>query len=227
MRNEYYRFIVDRVKGLVLLPTHHPFYVLIEASGDVDVSRPISRSCSRRLWNMILDAALSNSNASAAAIWRIRDSVSALARTFPFAAHISFDVSLAIDRMDEYEKAIGARIKTIAAGAFTIVFGHVGDGNLHIDLHHEHTPDRRDDFESLVYQITSEFGGSISAEHGIGILKRAHLKMSRTPKEIDAYAQARARSAQDPEPGTNFHDVSGMSGQSGHLSRPGRTPSVP
>lgn len=189
MRNEYYRFTVERVKGLAVpLPTHHPFYVLIEASGDVDrIQADLEKLLDTAMGeNMILDAALSNSNASAAAIWRFRDSVSALARTFPYAAHISFDVSLAIDRMDEYEKAIGARIKTIDAGAFTIVFGNVGDGNLHIALHHEHTPDRRDDFESLVYQITSEFGGSISAEHGIGILKRPHLKMSRTPEEIEA-----------------------------------------
>lgn len=188
MWNEYYRFTVERVKGLVVpLPTHHPFYVLIEACGDVDRTQADLENLLEVAMgeNIILDAALSNSNASAAAMWRIRESGSALARTFPYAARISFDVSLAIDRMDEYEKAIGARIKTIDASAFTIVFGHAGDGNLHIDLHHEHTPDRRDDFENLVYQLTSEFGGSISAEHGIGILKRPYLKMSRTPEEIE------------------------------------------
>lgn len=188
MWNEYYRFTVERVKGLVVpLPTHHPFYVLIEASGHVDrIQADLEKLLETAMGeNMILDAALSNSNAAAAAMWRIRDSVSALARTFLYAAQISFDVSLAIDQMDEYEKAIGARIKTIDVSAFAIVFGHAGDGNLHIDLHHEHTPDRRDDFESLVYQITSEFGGSISAEHGIGILKRPYLKMSRTPEEIE------------------------------------------
>lgn len=188
MWNEYYRLTVERVEGLVVpLPTHHPFYVLIEASGDVDRTQADLEKLLETAMgeNMILDAALSKSNGSAAAMWRIRDSSSALARTFAYAARISFDVSLAIDRMDEYEKAIGTRIKTIDARAFTIVFGHAGDGNLHIDLHHEHTPDRRQDFEKLVYQITSEFGGSISAEHGIGILKRPYLKLSRTQEEID------------------------------------------
>lgn len=61
-------------------------------------------------------------------------------------------------------------IKEIDPGAFTIVFGHAGDGNLHVELHHEHTPDRRQELERLAYQITSEFGGSISTEHGIGIV---------------------------------------------------------
>lgn len=188
MWNEYYRLTVERVKGLVVpLPTHHPFYVLVEASGDINRTQADLEILLETAMgeNMILEAALSNSNASAAAMWRIRDSGSALVRTFPYAERISFDVSLAIDRMDEFEKAVGARIKTIDADAFTIVFGHAGDGNLHIDLHHEHTPDRRDDFEKLVYQITGEFGGSISAEHGIGILKRPYLQLSRTQEEIE------------------------------------------
>ena len=47
------------------------------------------------------------------------------------------------------------------------------------------TPEKHDEFEKLVYDITGEFGGSISAEHGIGILKRPYLKMSRTKEEIE------------------------------------------
>ncbi len=107
-----------------------------------------------------------------------------LGRSFPYAARVDFDVSLAIDRMDEYATAIGAHIKTIDEGAFAIIFGHAGDGNLHIGVHHEHTLDRHEDFKKLVYQITAEFGGSISAEHGIGILKRPYLHLSRTQEEI-------------------------------------------
>jgi FAD/FMN-containing dehydrogenase len=135
--------------------------------------------------NMILDATLSTSNASAAAIWHIRDSSVELGRSFPYAARIGFDVSLAIDRMEEYADTIDARIRAVDPHAFAVVFGHAGDGNLHIGLHHEHTPEKRDTFEKLVYDITGEFGGSISAEHGIGILKRPYLKMSRTEEEIE------------------------------------------
>jgi FAD/FMN-containing dehydrogenase len=135
--------------------------------------------------NLILDATLSTSNASAAAIWRIRDSSVELGRTFPYAARLGFDVSLAIDRMEEYAIEIDKRIKTLDPGAFAVVFGHAGDGNLHLGVHHEHTPDKHDDFEKLVYGITGEFGGSISAEHGIGMLKKPYLKMSRTEEEIE------------------------------------------
>lgn len=189
MWNEYYRMVVERVKGVIgPLPTNHPFYVLIEACGDdpdrvhADLEKLLELAMAE---NMILDATLSTSNSSAAAMWRIRDSTSELDRSFPYAARIGFDISLAIDRTEEYVKVIGSRIKAVDAGAFVIVFGHVGDGNLHVVLHHEHTPDRREEFENLVYQITGEFDGSISAEHGIGILKRPYLRMSRTQEEIE------------------------------------------
>jgi len=189
MWNAYYRLTVERVKGVAgPLPTHHPFYVLLEVSGSDperirgDLERLLETAMGD---NMILDATLSTSNASAAAIWRIRDSSVELGRSFPYAARIGFDVSLAIDRMEEYADTIGARIRAIDPHAFAVVFGHAGDGNLHIGLHHEHTPEKRDTFEKLVYDITGEFGGSISAEHGIGILKRPYLKMSRTEEEIE------------------------------------------
>ena len=189
MWNAYYRQTVERVKGVVgPLPTHHPFYVLLEASGSdperihADLEKLLETAMAD---NLVLDAILSSSNASAAAIWRIRNSSVELGRTFPFAARMGFDVSLAIDRMEDYVDTLDARVKAIDPQAFTIVMGHAGDGNLHPSIYHEHTPDRHDEFEKLVYDMTGEFGGSISAEHGIGILKRPYLKMSRTPEEIE------------------------------------------
>ena len=90
--------------------------------------------------DLILDATLSTSNASAAAIWRIRDSSVERGRTFPYTARVGFDVSLAIDRMAEYADTVGSRVRAIDPHAFAIVFGHAGDGNLHLSVHHEHTP---------------------------------------------------------------------------------------
>jgi FAD/FMN-containing dehydrogenase len=188
MWNAYYRLTVERIRGVTgPLPTHHPFYVLLEASGSdpgrihADLEKLLETAMGH---DLILDATLSTSNASAAAIWRIRDSSVELGRSFT-AARMGFDVSLAIDRMEEYADTLDARVKAIDPQAFTIVMGHVGDGNLHPSVYHEHTPDKHDEFEKLVYDITGEFGGSISAEHGIGILKRPYLKMSRTEAEIE------------------------------------------
>jgi FAD/FMN-containing dehydrogenase len=189
MWNAYYRETVERVQGVVgPLPTHHPFYVLLEASGSNaerlrdDLEKMLEAAMSD---DVILDATLSTSNASVAAMWRIRDSSVELGRSFPFTARMGFDVSVAIDRMEEYADTLDARVKAIDPQAFTIVMGHVGDGNLHPSVYHEHTPEKHDEFEKLVYDLTGEFGGSISAEHGIGISRRPYLKMSRTEEEIE------------------------------------------
>src|SRR6185369_10997622 len=85
------------------------------------------------------------------AIWRIRDSSVELGRSFPYTARMGFDVSLAIDRMEEYADTLDARVKAIDPQAFTVVMGHAGDGNLHPSVYHEHTPDKHDEFEKLVY----------------------------------------------------------------------------
>jgi FAD/FMN-containing dehydrogenase len=189
MWNEYYRFTVERVKGVTgPLPTHHPFYVLLEASGSdperihADLEKLLEIAMEE---GQVVDATMSTSHASVAAIWRIRDSSVELGRTFPYPSKIGFDVSLAIDRMEDYAGAIASRIKQIDDKAFAVILGHVGDGNLHVAVHHEHTPQRREELEKLVYGITGEFAGSISAEHGIGILKRPYLKLSRTAEEIE------------------------------------------
>ena len=159
--------------------------------------------------NMILDATLSTSNASAAAIWRIRDSSVELGRSFPYAARIGFDVSLAIDRMEEYADTIDARIRAVDPHAFAVVFGHAGDGNLHIGLHHEHKPEKRDTFEKLVYDITGRI-----RRLDLGRTRHRHPEAAIPQDEPDrrgnrnhAHAQARARSEEHPEPGTNFYGV--------------------
>lgn len=187
MWNEYYRFTVERVKGVVgPLATNHPFYVLFEASGGdaerihEDIERLLELAMGEGL---ILDATISTSNASAAALWRIRDSSVEVGRTL--APRAGFDVSLAIDKMEDYALALDKALKRDDGASFAVVFGHAGDGNLHVTVHYTDGPDRHHQVEELVYGITGEFGGSVSAEHGIGILKRPYLKMSRTAEEIE------------------------------------------
>lgn len=136
------------------LPIDYSFCFLIEASGDdahrvhADLEKLLDTAMRA---NMILDATLSMSNASAEAIWRIRDCSLELARSFLYAARFALDVSIDINQMDHYVKTIVERIKEIDPGAFAIVFGHAGDGNLHIELHSEHTPDKRQELERLAY----------------------------------------------------------------------------
>ena len=90
--------------------------MLLEASGtDAERMRTSLKQMLEAAMNdnVTLDATLSTSNASAAAIWRIRDSSVELGRSFPFAARMGFDVSIAIDRMEEFADTLDARVKAI------------------------------------------------------------------------------------------------------------------
>ena len=189
MWNEYYRFVIERVKGVnAPLPTSHPFYVLFEASGsDADRLREDHEKLLEEAMNegLLIDATISTSRASAAAIWRIRDSAVELGRTFNTPARISLDVSLAIDRMEAYALDVRARIRQVDPNAFAVIMGHAGDGNLHVSVYHPETPEKLEEMTKLSYNMIREYDGSVSAEHGIGILKRPYLKLSRTEAELE------------------------------------------
>ena len=187
MWNSYYRLTTELVKGVARpLPADQPFYVLFEASGSdaerlrSDLERLLEEALGE---DIILDATIASSGAAAAAIWRIRDSSVELGRAL--GPGVGFDVSLAIDRMEAFADAVDKAVKTIHSDAYAIVFGHAGDGNLHVNVKYPPPDDRRDEVSKLFYGITGDFGGSISAEHGIGILKRPYLKISRTAEEIE------------------------------------------
>jgi len=188
MWNEYYRLTTELVKGVAApLPTNHPFYVLLEASGS-DAER-IRNDLEQMLETaleqaMILDATIASSGAAAAAIWKIRDSSVELSRALG-PGGVGFDISLAIDGMEAFADTINNELKKIDKDAYAIVFGHAGDGNLHVNARYTPTQDRNEEITRLVYGITGDFAGSISAEHGIGILKRPYLKLSRTEAEIE------------------------------------------
>jgi len=187
MWNSYYRLTTELVKGVAApLPTNHPFYVLMESSGSdgertrADLEKLLEEALGEEI---ILDATIASSGAAAAAIWRIRDSSVELSRAI--APSAGFDISLAIDRMEAFADAIEMGVKTIDKDAFAIVFGHAGDGNLHVNAKYSPLADKQEEMTKLVYGITGDFGGSISAEHGIGILKRPYLGLSRTAEEIE------------------------------------------
>jgi FAD/FMN-containing dehydrogenase len=188
MWNEYYRLTTELVKGVAApLPTNHPFYVLLESSGsDAErIREDLEEMLETALEDEIIqDATIASSGAAAAAIWKIRDSSVELGRAIG-PNGVGFDISLAIDRMEAFADRIKAEAKKIDKDAYAIVFGHAGDGNLHVNVKYPATSDRNEEITKLVYGITGEFAGSISAEHGIGMLKRPYLKLSRTEEEIE------------------------------------------
>src|SRR5215469_5553259 len=113
-------------------------------------------------------------------MWALRGDVGQTRRNAP---NNVFDISLAISQMDGYLKELKEALDARWPGNTLVVFGHLGDGNLHVIVgvgdagaHH--------DVDKLVYDLLKKRRGSVSAEHGIGLSKREFLDYSRNAQEV-------------------------------------------
>ena len=182
------------------LPGGHAYYVLIETSGndpERDAAQFEAVLGEALEADLAVDATIAASKAQGQGIWKIRDDIEALYHHAMPAA--TFDVSLPIVAMDAYvrgvEQAARARFGETTK---LVVFGHIGDGNLHILLGAQpFTPETRHAIEEVVYSPLKALGGSISAEHGIGLEKRDWLAMCRSDAEIALMRTLKA--AMDPK----------------------------
>ncbi len=129
-----------------------------------------------------VDAAIAQSGRERAEFWRIREDFEAEMAAFPIMG--DFDVSLSVGDMEGFAKALEARLGAEMPGHLGLhIFGHLGDGNLHLGIG---LPEAglKPQLEALVYGLVAERGGAVSAEHGIGVSKRAWLGASRSAAEI-------------------------------------------
>ncbi|MFL6655010.1 MAG: FAD-binding oxidoreductase [Sulfurifustis sp.] len=163
----------------------HGYYVLVEGQGgdpDADDARFEATLVRAGSDELIIDAVLARSQAERDALWAIREDTGQLRRFEPISV---FDVSLPIPAMPAYVDGVRRALTTRAENARCFVFGHLGDGNLHVVV--AGAGGDRDavaQVERIVYGPLAEIGGSISAEHGIGLEKKAHLGISRSSEEI-------------------------------------------
>jgi len=132
------------------------------------------------------DAAIAASEAQAAALWRIRE-------TIPEAqfANVKHDVAVAVSRIPALVEQVEGALAAAFPGAQSFVFGHVGDGNLHYNIGMADAAAtaalivRREEVNRVIYDAVASLGGSISAEHGIGQLKREELRHRKAPLELE------------------------------------------
>lgn len=183
---EFYELVTTApAKGQAPLPHGSPFYVLIESlSGDAGGDGRFQSALEQALeQELIADVAIAQSQANVAAIWALRDDVGQTGR---WGAPIAFDISLPIASMPEYVESIKTGLRAQWAGVRTFVFGHMGDGNLHVVVSTDGLPkDARGTVERIIYEPLQKMGGAISAEHGIGLEKKEWLPVSRSPAEIE------------------------------------------
>jgi FAD/FMN-containing dehydrogenase len=141
--------------------------------------------CSRQGW--VLDGVISQSENQLARLWRYREGISESISHFP---PYKNDLSVRVSAVPEFLRRMDLLMNEICPEFEVVWYGHIGDGNLHMNILKPAEMDLRD-FESRshgisekTYALTREVGGSISAEHGIGLLKQPWLGICRSPEEI-------------------------------------------
>ncbi|WCM94978.1 FAD-binding oxidoreductase [Acidovorax sp. NCPPB 2350] len=163
----------------------HPVYVLVETLGLDD--RLEREALERELGTAlesgdVADVIVAQSVEDARRLWAYREAVGELLGALkPFAA---FDVGIPMARMETFVEAVGDELRGSFPTQQHLFFGHIGDGNLHVLSGPHGTPESLHRVERVVYAATGRAGGSISAEHGIGVVKKAFLDRSRSPQEI-------------------------------------------
>lgn len=145
---------------------------------------------------LLRDAVLSKSEAEARAFWDVRDGMATALSALPNA--VGFDISLEIGDMEGLYVALMRRFAVQTDSATVLIGGHLGDGNLHLSIAAARAgqPLTREQIEAAVYAEVGELSGSVSAEHGIGLCKRAHLPQSRSVAELAI--MRRLKDALDP-----------------------------
>jgi FAD/FMN-containing dehydrogenase len=175
------------------LGTPSPWYVLLEASSGASggglraaLEQVLADAAEAGL---VQDATLAASSEQAKALWRLRETITEAQK--PEGGSIKHDVSVPVSKVPEFIARASAAVEAALPGIRVVAFGHAGDGNIHFNLSQPIGADRAaylarwEEFNRIVHDIVAELQGSISAEHGIGRLKREELKHYKSPLEIE------------------------------------------
>jgi len=171
------------------LQTDEPYYVLIDvfisdSERGRDKLEALLMAALER--DDISDGALASSEAERARFWQIRESFEPEQRCYD--KIYGYDVSLSRESMESYVDDVRARLLKQFDDAALFAYGHIGDGNLHFSIYPGADRDR-DAVDEIVYYPLQALRGSVSAEHGIGLEKKAYLGYTRNPIEIELMRQ--------------------------------------
>jgi len=199
-------FVIRHLPGTrAPLVGEHPWYVLAEVSGmRADGSAAgrlealLAEAAER---GVVRDAAIAGSLAQAADFWRLREAMSEAQK--PEGGSIKHDVSVPIGKLPEFIARANLLVEATCPGARPVPFGHFGDGNVHYNISQPVGMEKQrflaqwEDVQAAVHGLVHEMGGSISAEHGIGRMKKSELVRFKSAVELDLMRKLKA--ALDPQ----------------------------
>ncbi len=171
--------------------TRAPFYALVEFERENEMTDArifeAVEKCMEEAW--VVDAVMSQSVAQARALWRLREDISeTISQWTPY----KNDISSTVSKVPQLLSAVNAVVHENYPDWDVVWYGHIGDGNLHLNIL---KPDnlRIEDFKARCNEVSTDIfdaikklGGSVSAEHGVGTLKAPYLNYTKSDSEIDA-----------------------------------------
>src|SRR5690349_13726757 len=163
------------------LTSKHPWYVLMELSSSRDDARAALESilAEGMEQGIVDDAVIAANLTQRAGFWKLRDEMSAAQK--PEGGSIKHDISVPVAAVPAFIEEANAAVVKLIPGSRPVPFGHLGDGNIHYNVSQPVGGDATDflgrwhEVNAVVFEIVLKMGGSISAEHGIGVLKRDEL----------------------------------------------------
>jgi len=199
MWRDYYAVIAKHDPQRCPLAADQKYYVLVETMGmDETADEQAMQGFLEKAFEdgLIADAVTASSLKQVQDLWRIREGSELLVKEMgPF---ISFDISVDIRRAEEFVDTVYHQLDAQFSFFKAISFGHLGDSNIHIGVHiGPDTIAREAEIEDVVYGVVRQFGGALTAEHGIGTAKRDHLPSHITAQALET--MVRIRNALDAE----------------------------
>jgi FAD/FMN-containing dehydrogenase len=185
MWGEFYRAVTGPGWQTAPLDRDYPYYVILESQGaDARRDEQLFQAALEEAVEagLIVDAAMPKSRAERDRFWAIREDLGPITRDRPL---IAYDVSLPIRDMPAYVAEVEGRLAALWPEGRVYVFGHIGDGNLHLVVcPRTAVSDPHALADPAVYEPLAQYGGAVSAEHGIGLDKKRWMPVTRSDAEI-------------------------------------------
>lgn len=187
MWKDYWDVATGQVPGVRNpVPGDHPFTVLVEAQGNDAEGDPARfyETLERTIEaGFVADAAIARSLSDVRDFWQTRDAAAEFKQVL--GPHLSFDIGLPVAAMERFAVECRTALLRDVDGCRSYYYGHIADGNMHIIASVPALAEQSaDQINRVVYDLVKKHGGTISAEHGIGLTKKAYLAFTRTSEEI-------------------------------------------
>lgn len=190
---------IPEVSILVELGATAPSLTLRRDDGSVPLNELLETTLANLMeQGLILEAVIAHSEAQRRAIWSRREAAAEI--TFAVKPFIDTDISLPLDRVQDFLNRFHGRLPALDKGATTLIVAHLGDGNLHVTIYPNpelHSENHSDAIVTLLEDVVSELHGSFSAEHGVGLSKRPSMARRKSPVALDVMRAI--KTALDPQ----------------------------